>query len=123
MIDMRMGKNDRIDCRWREWEGPVVELLLGFGALKHTAIDQNPGILCFQSKAGSCDGSRRSMKMEPDRLTLRNVWFSHNAAFPSPLKRRPYAASHCLERFKTKKRPTCESHKPSRVNVKLEGDI
>jgi hypothetical protein len=79
---MRMGKNDRIDCRWREWEGPVVELLLGFGALKHTAINEDPSIWRFQSKAGSCDGPRRPVKMESDGLTLRNVWFSHGAAIP-----------------------------------------
>jgi hypothetical protein len=37
-----VSKQHGIDIRRPEGKGPVVQLLLGLGALKHATIDENP---------------------------------------------------------------------------------
>ncbi|GES40779.1 hypothetical protein RsS62_00310 [Rhizobium dioscoreae] len=63
MIDMRMGQNDGVNQRRIEWERPVIQFLLGLGALEHATIDHYAGAAVLKDKARAGYRSGRTVEM------------------------------------------------------------
>ena len=62
VIDMRVRQDHRVDIFRREREGPVVQLLLRLGSLKHAAVDENAGLACVEQEARTRDRMRGAME-------------------------------------------------------------
>jgi hypothetical protein len=64
MVDMCMSQAQCAQARRPNGKVPVIQLPLGFGPLKHAAIDENAGIFRLKQEAGSCHGSGGAKKMK-----------------------------------------------------------
>ena len=65
MVDMGMAEHDRVDVADGKGEGPVVQLLLGLGALEHAAVEQDGAARRLETMTRPGDAAGGAMECQP----------------------------------------------------------